>query len=290
LPMKMTRLEWSYLQKVALDHPYYDTHKPPLTDAEARAITEENNVMTGKEFVDSIYAKLGMTRPEEKKDRFAWLHSLSELITVPPIRKIAIAVLVVVLMTVFFAATPTGRAIAESVIRYIATLLEDGGVYVNRSDNETIMHDLNKTPVLANPKDTSPVSENTIPEYEENGEVNVDTFEEFIAETGVLPTVLPFPYTKLCYINDEFQHYLRLHAVYETPKGMIVTVQYWNMPDLTFSTAAGYTVYDTDPSVYYSFDYDGTLNIMKTYEDSAIGIIAEDYYTVDELVNLLNAE
>ncbi len=288
--MRMTRLEWQYLQKIALDHPYFDTHKLPLTEKEAKTIVEANNTMTGREFVDSIYAKLGMTRPAEEKKHFAWLHSLSELITVPPIRKIAIAVLVVILMTVFFAATPTGRAIAESVIRYIATLLEDGGVYVNRSDNETIMHDLNKTPVLANPKDTSPVSENTIPEYEENDEVNVDTFEEFIAATGVLPTVLPFPYTKLCYINDEFQHYLRLHAVYETPKGMIVTVQYWNMPDLTFSTAAGYTVYDTDPSVYYSFDYDGTLNIMKTYEDSAIGIIAEDYYTVDELVNLLNAE
>jgi hypothetical protein len=62
--MKMTRLEWRYLQKVALDHPYFDTHKLPLTEKEAKAIVEANNRMTGKEFVDSIYAKLGMTRPE----------------------------------------------------------------------------------------------------------------------------------------------------------------------------------------------------------------------------------
>ena len=99
--MKMTRLEWRYLQRIALDHPYFDTHKLPLTEKEAKAIIEANNTMTGREFVDSIYAKLGMTRPEEKKDRFAWLHNIGELFTVPPIRKIAIAVLVVVLMTVF---------------------------------------------------------------------------------------------------------------------------------------------------------------------------------------------
>ena len=35
--MRMTRLEWRYLQKIALDHPYFDTHKLPLTDKEAKA-------------------------------------------------------------------------------------------------------------------------------------------------------------------------------------------------------------------------------------------------------------
>ena len=140
--MKMTRLEWRYLQRIALDHPYYDTHKPPLSDAEARAIMEVNNTMTGREFVDSIYAKLGMTRPVKDKKRLAWLRDIGEQLTIPPIRKIAIAILVVLLMTVFFAATPTGRAIAESAIQYITTLFDDGSIVVNRSNDRAVPYDV----------------------------------------------------------------------------------------------------------------------------------------------------
>ena len=51
--MKMTRLEWRYLQRIALDHPYFDTHKLPLTEKEAKAIVKANITMTGREFVDS---------------------------------------------------------------------------------------------------------------------------------------------------------------------------------------------------------------------------------------------
>ena len=86
--MKMTRLEWRYLQGIALDHPYYDTHKPPLSDAEARAIVQANNTMTGREFVDSVYAKLGMVRPVKEKERLAWLRSIGGLFSVPSIRRI----------------------------------------------------------------------------------------------------------------------------------------------------------------------------------------------------------
>ncbi len=107
-----------------------------MTEKEAKAIVKANIGMTGRELVDSIYAKLGMTRPEEKKDRFAWLRSIGELFTVPPIRKIAIAVLVVILMTVFFAATPTGRAIAESVIQFIVTLFEDGTIFIKQNEDK----------------------------------------------------------------------------------------------------------------------------------------------------------
>ena len=290
MPMKMTRLEWTYLQRIALDHPYFDTHKLPLTEKEAKAIVEANNTMTGREFVDSIYAKLGMTRPQEEKKRLSWLRNIDGLFTVPPIRKIAIAVLVVILMTVFFAATPTGRAIAESVIQYIATLFDDGMVSFYRNDNETIPHPVNTAFVSINTSDTTSVSEDALPEQEENGDVYVDTFEEFIAARGVQPTALPFPYTELRYNYDEFINCLRLFAVYETPKGTIITEQYWYMLDLMFGTKDGYTVYDVDPSVYYSFGNDGTLNIVKAYEDSVIGIIADNSYTVDEILSLLNAE
>ena len=40
----------------------------PISKEEAEAIVAQNNKMTGKEFVDSIYKKLGMERPERTPD------------------------------------------------------------------------------------------------------------------------------------------------------------------------------------------------------------------------------
>ncbi len=290
--MKMTRLEWRYLQQIALDHPYFDTHELPLTEKEAKAIVAANVRLTGAEFVDSVYAKLGMTRPVKEKKRFAWLSNIGELFTVPPIRRIAITVLVVALITVFFTATPIGRTIAESVIRYISRLDDNDAITFYRNDEEIIPHPVNTALVSINTSDTTPVPEDTIPGQKENGEVYVDSFEAFTAAMGVQPKVLPFPYTKLSYDYDKSINYLRLRAYYETPKGMIVTSQYWYTLDLLFATEAGYTVYDADPSVYYSFDNDGMLIVVKAYEDTAIGIIAiEGYsYTVEEILTLLDAE
>ena len=120
--MKMTKTEWKYLQRIALDHPYYDTHKPPLTEAEARAIVAANNTVTGAAFTDGVFQKLGMTRPAASPTRFDRLRGLC---AVPRVRRIAIVLLVVALLTVFFAATPVGRAIADSAGRFIVRLFEN---------------------------------------------------------------------------------------------------------------------------------------------------------------------
>lgn len=275
--MKMTGLEWRYLQKIALDHPYFDTHKLPLTKKEAKAIVEANIRMTGREFVDSIYAKLGMTRPQEEKKRFAWLRNIGELFTVPPIRKIAIAVLVVVLMTVFFAATPTGRAIAESVIQYIATLFEDGRVVHNRSDNEAVLNPVYSIPDSGEEKTLE----------QEDRDDYIGSFEEFAAATDKQPVILPFQYTKLYYENDEFNEYLSLHAKYETPKGIIITTQVWNAEVMITSTSTGFAVYDSDPLIYHSVEKDGTITVEMSLENSIIIVYAKGSFSEDDIISIL---
>ncbi len=275
--MKMTRLEWRYLQRIALDHPFFDTHELPLTEKEAKAIVEANIKMTGREFVDSIYTKLGMTRPEEKKDRFAWLRNIGELFTVPPIRKIAIAVLVVVLMTVFFTATPTGRAIAESVIHYIATLFEDGHLTIERNDQEHILDCLN---------DANPAFEVEQLDAEDRI-VYVNTFDEFIKATGKTPVVLPLSYKELYYDYDEFIDLLTLYAMYDTPQGSITTVQNWSADEAVLSTDTGYYVFDSDSSIYYSNENEGQISISKVFDDSYIIIFANGSFTLEELITIL---
>lgn len=274
--MKMTRLEWRYLQKVALDHPYFDTHKLLLTEKEAKAIVEANIKMTGKEFVDSIYAKLGMTRPKEEKKRFVWLRSISELFTVPPIRKIAIAVLVVVLMTVFFAATPTGRAIAESVIHYIATLFDDGSLAVSQSDNKTILFNLDH------------YGDNDIEFQEDQTEfVYLDSFDDFIRATGKTPFVLPLSFSEIYYVYDPEVEYLELYSTYDTSNGRITTYQLWDVETSVFTTTTGYEVCNDDDSVFYSIEEEGFIHCKKILEDSIVTISSDGNYAVDDLVELL---
>ena len=65
---KMSKTEWEKLKAIALDHPFYDVYPLPLSEEEAEAIVAQNITMTGKEFVDSIYAKLGILRPNRKTD------------------------------------------------------------------------------------------------------------------------------------------------------------------------------------------------------------------------------
>lgn len=274
--MKMTRLEWRYLQRIALDHPYYDTRKPPLSDAEAKAIMEANNTMTGREFVDSIYAKLGMTRPVKEKKRLAWLSNIGELFTVPPIRKIAIAILVVLLMTVFFAATPTGRAIAESVIHYIVTLFDDGSIVVNQSDSELSI--------------TSTKNGDTIESEQQDGKVSFEccnSFEEFTEITGKTPNVLPINCTEWYYVYESDIEYLELHSTYETPSGKIVTYQIWGVEDLVTTASEGYKAYETDDSTFYSIEGNGEIIIRKIFEDSYFGLVSKGNYTLDDLIKLM---
>ena len=276
--MKMTRMEWRYLQKVALDHPYFDTHELPLTEKEAKAIVKANIGMTGREFVDSVYETLGMTRPEEKKERFAWIRSVGSLFTVPPIRRIAIAVLVVILMTVFFAATPTGRAIAESVIRYFSTILDDGRVAAVRSDVDTTTEHDRETEANAAARESAENQSIRIP---------VASFDEFTAKTGRTPVSLPLPCTELYYEHDAFLGYVSLHAAYDLPDETIVTVQIWSTEDILFSTDAGYQTYDAADNVYDSLEEDGSIHICKVYEESCLTVIARGSLSTDELMDML---
>lgn len=279
MPMKMTRLEWRYLQKIALDHPYFDTHELPLTEKEAEAIVKANIHLTGREFVDSIYAKLGMARPKEEKKPFAWLHSIGEQFTIPPLRKIVISVLVILLLTMFFAATPMGQAIAESVIQYIATLFEDGSLAIT---------DIDYISTLLPIKSEAGINESDhLDEFSNN--VYIDSFDDFINVTGKNPVVLPLPCTKLYYEHDESVNYLKLQAVYKTSNGMIYASQIWVIEDLISTTLTGFTKYNGNETIYYSIE-EGKIIINIVLEDSVFGISAKGNYSLDELVKTLKDE
>lgn len=276
--MRMTRLEWRYLQKIALDHPYYDTHKLPLTESEAEAIIREQVTRTGKEFVDSIYSQLGMSRPEKQKNRFTWAANVVSLFRVPPIRKIVAVALALLLLTVFFAATPTGRAVAESVMRYIVQLLDDGRLVINQNVNESPI-------ILVNNENESIADKQ---DFEEDDVVHVKSFKDFTRTTEKTPLMLMPNPSELYYIYDQEVDYIELHSTYDTPRGKIITAQIWDAESLISVTLTGYSMYNE--SLYYSIEESGDIYCIKVLEDSTITIMSNGNYTVDEMFELLNGK
>ena len=275
--MRMTRLEWRYLQKIALNHPYYDTHKLPLTEAEANEIVEKNEVQSGREFVDSVYAKLGMTRPREEKKRFTLPGKIGELLTVPPIRRIAIAVLAAVLLIVFFAATPPGRAIAESVIHYVATLLEDGSLVITNNNEVSLRTTKNE------------VESGGVWDAGDDAVrcVALDSFTEFTEATGELPIVLPLRCTELYYESDQTIHYLALYSAYDVKNGKVAMCQIWGAEDMASASLTGYSVCNTDQSVFYSIEENGDIYCVKITEDSVVHVLSKGSCDLDDLIELL---
>ena len=276
--MKMTRLEWTYLQRIALDHPYFDTHKLPLTEKEAKAIVEANNTMTGREFVDSIYAKLGMTRPKEEKKRFAWLRGIGELFAVPPIRKIAIAMLVVILMAIFFAATPTGRAIAESVIQYIVKMFDGKGVVVYQTDVDSDTYKMVNGGLMNDDIQYQDIKTPLMP---------LGSFEEFTYATGKQPYILPLQTTSLSYIVDDEE--ITLLSLFNTPKGHIVVHQTWGSDELVTISSRGYEVLAENDNTYCSVEEKyNSISCVRVFEDSVLIIDAKGSFDLKDLLSLLN--
>ena len=66
--MKKNRSLEERVYAIATDHPFFDVCPPCLSDKEVEAIMAQHPMKTGKEFVDSIYAELGMERPSKSDE------------------------------------------------------------------------------------------------------------------------------------------------------------------------------------------------------------------------------
>ena len=278
---KLTWIEKKQIERTAFDHPFFDVRGRVLSRREANAIIHSAETRkSGVEVVFEACDRIGVPRPSFDDNHESVLDRFKELFSVPAFRRAGIIAVVVILLVVFFAATPVGRAVAESVIHYIATLFDNGAVMVNQSDSDERIIPVNQEPFTGE----SEVQANP------DVEIYINTFDEFTAITGVQPAILPYPYEELKYYYDISDGFLRLRVVYETLKGRIITYQIWNAAELVPTTSTGFMLYDADPSIYYSVEEDGTISVIKIYDDSLFGIIAEDSYTVEEILSLLTDE
>lgn len=277
---KLTWIEKRHIEKVAFDHPFFEMNGKVLSKKEAKAIIRSAETRkSGTEIVTEACDKAGVPHPNFVDSRSSIFDNLKEVIAIPAIRRIGIIAIALILLVVFFAATPIGRAIAESVIKYIATLFDDGILAINQVGNESLPREVDYDGFTSDELQ-NPTNDTTICMY-------VDSFEEFSNATGKTPFVLPLPYTELYYIYDEEIDYLDMNAMYETPEGRIVTYQIWDADALISTTLVGYTMYSEDSSVYYSIEDNGDIVIKKVLADSYLGIQVQGNYELDNLMKML---
>lgn len=275
----LTWIEKKQIEKIAFDHPFFDTHGTVLSKKEAKAIIRSAEMRkSGIEIVSEACDRAGVPRPDFVDNHYTVFENLKEVIAIPAIRRIGIIAIALILLIVFFTATPTGRAIAESVIQYIVTLFDDGRLVLNQSDNETPMFLTEKE----NDKEGGE-QQNNNPSF-----IFIGSFDEFTEYTGKTPVILPLLCTELYYEYDEEIGYLALYSTYNSKDGKIVTYQIWDVEDMVTSSLAGYSACDTDESIYYSIEKTtGYIYCKKIMNDSLFTIASQGNYTLNELIELM---
>lgn len=276
---KLTWIEKKQIERIAFDHPFFDMHGTVLSKKEAKAIIRSTETRkSGIEIVSEACDKVGIPRPDSVDNRSSIFDNLKEVFSIPVARRIGIIAIALILLIVFFAVTPTGRAIAESVIRYIATLFDDGRLVVNQSDNETPMF------LTENDNDKEGgEQQNNNPNF-----IFIGSFDEFTKNTGKTPVILPLQCAELYYEYDEEIDYLVLYSTYNSKNGKIVTYQIWDVEDMVTSSLAGYSVYSAAESFYYSVEETtGYIYCKSIMEDSLFTISSQGNYTLGELFEFI---
>ena len=277
----LTWIEKKQIEKIAFDHPFFDTHGTVLSKKEAKAIIHSAEMRkSGTEIVTEACDRAGVPRPDFVDNHYTVFENLKEVIAIPAIRRIGIIAIALILLIVFFTATPTGRAIAESVIQYFSTLLDDGKIIISKSDYES---------TLISADETSRIDDGDQDERDDiDMYIFVNSFDDFSKATGKIPFVLSLPHTEIYYIDDPEIDYLMLHSKYLTPKGEIATYQIWNAEDMSSTTLSGFTVYDADKGIYYSIEEDiDYIHCKMVLNDSVLTLSSNGDYTLNELIELL---
>lgn len=266
----MTIFEWYYLRKKATDHPFFDAHPHMLSKKESDKAIKESAHMTGKEFMDYIYAQAGMDRPQPQGKKIAKPANIFFCITLAPVRKAIIIVAALVLITLFFAVTPTGRAMADNMIQFV--LKQFGG------------NILLSTPIL---------------QSEETGSTFLtaesDNSQDFILQqiyekTGYSAVKLSLEYESIT-SDEENGNTIVTSGYYTKDHKYIILMQEWNILSVNASTTNSvFQIYPNSiPSLMYSIDStDNSIYAILTLDDSVLYLRTESGISIDELYQILH--
>ena len=120
----LTTFEKKRIEKIALDHPYFDTHAPLLTKREIASIVKEGSHKNGYQVIAEVMAELGITYVPAKHKKRSFREALRDMSFVPSFRRSVALGLLCLLLVLFMTFTAPGRAFAEEVYSFIVEFVD----------------------------------------------------------------------------------------------------------------------------------------------------------------------
>lgn len=284
---------WWKQKKILLDHPYFDCHSDGILSRKEVERIYKSGFPTFKEMIDGA------------KDRFdlpknAW-HHFDEVISSRAAnhrgeieinffaahKRLAVALMIILIVISFFTLVPFGRALAADFFNMIMRVI-DGRIEITSEypDYEKYEY-VNLVAEQYNEGDSEYI--------EENVPISYPNIEAFISKTGLTPITITadwFDCQTIQSYEDEEQG-LTLTVQYLTSEDLLVMVtQRWNteqnmvveIKDTAYNSAI---ILDNTDLLYAIDPIDGSFNGTAILDDSLLIIGAEKGIDINKLLEVL---
>lgn len=115
----LTRFERKRIERIALDHPFFDVHVPLLTRKEIRAFLAQGARKTGPQVIAEVKKELGLDDAPVIQQKRTLMDALRDASFVPAFRRIVVFSACCLLLALFMTLTAPGKAFAEEVYSVI---------------------------------------------------------------------------------------------------------------------------------------------------------------------------
>lgn len=115
----LTAFERKRIERIALDHPYFDMHAQLLTKKELRTILAQDPYKTGPQVVAEVKKELGIAYAPITQKKRTFAEALRDASFVPSFRRTVVLGVLSLLLVLFMTLTVPGRTFAEEVYSII---------------------------------------------------------------------------------------------------------------------------------------------------------------------------
>lgn len=143
----LTTFERKRIERIALDHPFFDMHPQLFTRKELRAVLAQGPRKSGPQVIAEVRKELGMIYAPDCQNQRTFAEALRDVSFVPSFRRTVAVVALCLLMIFFMVFTVPGRAFAEEVYSIVIEFT-DGlfGAYNNIPSENSAVPDFTSLP------------------------------------------------------------------------------------------------------------------------------------------------
>lgn len=120
----LTTFERKRIERIALDHPFFDMHDPLLTKKELRAIIAQGPSKTGPQVIAEAKRELGLEHIPAIQQKRSFPDALCDVSFVPFFRRTLALSMLCLLLAFFMIFSVPGRALAEEVYAILVDFVD----------------------------------------------------------------------------------------------------------------------------------------------------------------------